>query len=154
MSDIDTVDPVGATDSGRANPTNLEGDLKSVLDDIVLGSIVLEADRQPTPHVLAGLIQQRRGGAESDKPSSGAVASALQRWADVGFINLTSSPTAFVGYTNAGVTEGLAALKKAHRERLSAARAATKAELKTTVTATEPEPAVAAGDAVDTTAPF
>jgi len=142
--------PAAAT---RAKPSDLEGDLKAVLDGIVTGATVLPTGKQATPHVLAGLIEARRGG--QDRPSSGAVAAAMARWATIGYIAVTEGPTAFSDYTDAGRSEGLAALKKAHRERLSAARAADKAAA-APAPAVEPDPAPVMDPApvVDTDAPF
>jgi hypothetical protein len=130
----------------RAIPTDLEGDLKKVLDGLVLGSIWLPAGKHATPHALAGLIEEARGLGGS-RPSTGAVASALTRWEQIGYITLTEAPTGFAAYTDAAVTEGLGALKKQHRERLSAARAASKPAAPATATAATDEP-------VDTSAPF
>jgi hypothetical protein len=129
---VDTVENEGLR-------RNLESDLKAVLDGIVKGDIVIPDGKKATPHVIAGLIQERRGGAKADRPSAGAVAAGLNRWRNIGFITLTEGPTAFEDYTDAARNEGLSALKKANRQRLSAARAAQKAA-QTPPPAVQPEP--------------
>ena len=146
MSDTYTVDPVATSDddltpetvvepeyvpedetpeapvvpASPAKATPLEPDLKAALDDIVTGALVLAEGKSATPYVLAGIIGERRG----NRPSTGAVADAMQRWASVGFITLAEKPMAFVDYTEAGRTEGLTALKRQSRSRRSAARKA------------------------------
>lgn len=93
----------------RRTPRSLEPDLRAVLDAIVLGSAPLGDDEAATPHILAARIDAHRG--ETGVQSAGAVAAALDRWADVGFITLSPKPKAFVSYTEAAVEKGLAALK-------------------------------------------
>jgi len=135
MSDTDTLTAdapaedaaaPAAPAAGRKAPTNLEADIRSVLDALVTGTLSLDG-KQATPHVIANQVQILRGGDPADKPSSGAVSAALIRWGEVGYIELQEKPLAFLNYTEAATTEGLAALKKAHREAGSAARKAAKA---------------------------
>lgn len=106
----------------RAAPTNLEGDLRKVLDDYVSGVFKLPEGSLATPHTLAAEIAKRRG--DGKAVSSGAVSDALRRWVEVGFATLSSKPTAFVDYTDAARSQGLHALKAAHRLSRSAARKA------------------------------
>lgn len=119
------VDPSPAEPKPLRRP--LEEDLKTVLDNIVTGKMTVPEGKSATPHVISGLIKELRGGDAGDRPSSGAVAAALNRWAHIGYITLNQGPTSFADYTNAGRQDGLAALKKANRDRLAAARAARKA---------------------------
>ena len=108
------------TSPAPSKTTPLEPDLKSVLDDIVTGALVLPEGKSATPYVLAGIIGERRG----SKPSTGAVADAMQRWSNVGFIVLGDKPMAFTDYTDAGRDLGLKELKSQSRQRRAAARRA------------------------------
>jgi hypothetical protein len=74
----------------------------------------------PTPHTLAGEIAKRR--ADGKNVSSGAVSAALIRWQEIGFATLSGKPMAFVDYTDAARSQGLAALKAAHRAAKASAR--------------------------------
>lgn len=131
---------------------DLETDLKTILDGLVTGSMQLPEGKKATPHVLAKLVQGIRGGDPGDLPSSGAVSAALNRWETIGYIELGQDPARFVDYTEAGRTEGLAALKRAHRERLAANRAKAKADLVAKTEEVEPEQPAA--PEVDSNPPF
>jgi len=108
----------------RAAASDLEGDLRRVLDDYVSGLLKLPDGQMPTPHTLAALIAERRG--NGLKVSSGAVSAALARWVEIGFATVSEKPTKFVDYTEAARTQGLSALKAAHRAAKSAERQANK----------------------------
>lgn len=90
----------------------LEQDVKDVTDDFAKGGFTLAADQSLTPHRIANEIGQRTG----NKPSAGAVAACLGRWVEIGFAVVSDKPLAFVDYTDAARTKGLAALKTANRE--------------------------------------
>lgn len=129
----------------RAKASNLEGDLRAVLDDYVSGVLKLADGSLPTPHTLAAEIAKRRG--DGGKVSSGAVSAALIRWQEIGFATLTMKPMAFVDYTDAARSQGLSALKTTHRANKSAAR---KAAAEPTPTIAPAEAAPPAGSAVST----
>lgn len=116
----------------RAPRTDLEADIKKVCDDFVLGTITVPEGKHLTPHVIAQHVMANRG--NDTKVSGGAVAAALARWAEIGYVTIWPKPVAFVDYTDAGRTEGLSALKRAHSARRSAARAAEKAAARETAT--------------------
>lgn len=112
----------------RAPRTDLEGDLRTVLNAIVTRELVLPEGKTPTPHTLAGLVADARG---DDTPvSAGAVTAALKRWDEVGFVSLSDKPITFVDYTEAGRNHGLAYLKQQHRDRRRKARAAERSAAK------------------------
>lgn len=139
---MDTLSPEAPVETVAPEPvrsrrpaTDLESDLKVILDSIVLGNITI--DGAPTPHTLARLIHENRKvteGEDAVKPSSGAVTAALQRWERIGYVTLKTGPLAFDDYTEDARTLGLAALKQRHRQALSDQR-------KATATAAEPTPA-------------
>jgi hypothetical protein len=143
-------EPVKA-DVQRAEPTDLEGDLKVVLDGLVTGAITLPEGKLATPHILAGLVAKQRGEG-SPAPSGGAVAAALVRWSNVGFVTLGTAPVAFVDYTDAGREQGLRALKEQYRATLKEARAAARESVAPSAPA--PEQPVAAAEPVEVAAPF
>lgn len=120
----DPTTPAAATaDAPARSPrTNLEMDVKAVCDRFVLGQFILPEGRSLTPHVIAAQVMADRN--DETKVSSGAVAACLNRWAEIGYITLNEKPMAFTGYTPAGQTDGLTALKQAHSARKAAARAA------------------------------
>lgn len=137
--EVETTDAdVEVAPKKRATPRDLEADLKTVLDGIVTGALVIPEGKQATPHVVGKLIGDTLRNGE--RPSSGAVAAAMDRWATIGYITLSEGPTAFVDYTDAGRTEGLAALKAAHHTRLIEARKLVKAA---EAAQAQPEPATA-----------
>lgn len=117
-------DPAPAEESSRAPRSDLEGDLFKVLNGIVSGETPLPDGKTATPHTLAKEIDALRDNGRS--VSAGAVSAALDRWAEVGFVTLAESPKRFEDYTDAGRTDGLSALKEAHRAARKAARAAEK----------------------------
>jgi hypothetical protein len=123
-----TETPAGAvsaeasTPATRAAASDLEGDLRKVLDDYVSGVLKLPEGALPTPHTLAAQIAARR--ADGHKVSSGAVSAALARWQEIGFATLGTKPTTFIDYTDAARQQGLSALKAAHRAAKGAARKA------------------------------
>ena len=119
-----------AEKASRAPRTNLEADIKKVCDDYVLGSITLPEGKHLTPHMIAQHVMSNRG--NDAKVSGGAVAAALTRWAEIGYITIWPKPVAFIDYTDAGRNEGLSALKRSHSARRSAARAAEKAAARAT----------------------
>ena len=127
-ADADGVGPAAPADTtsntpvARAAASDLEGDLRKVLDDYVSGVYQLPEGSLPTPHTLAAEIARRR--ADGKKVSSGAVSDALRRWVEIGFATLSTKPTAFVDYTDAARNLGLSALKQQHRAAKSAARKA------------------------------
>jgi hypothetical protein len=141
---------VAPATTGRAPRTDLEGDLRIVLDNFVTGDLVLPDGKSLTPHAIANAIHAQRG-LDTVKPSSGAVSAALARWVEIGFITVNEKPLSFADYTDAGRTEGLGALKSAHRARLASARAATKAAA---APAVDPAPAPAVDADVTPGEPF
>jgi hypothetical protein len=124
------------TPKERAKASNLEGDLRVVLDSYVDGSFVLPEDTLPTPHALAAEIAKRRG--DGHPVSSGAVSAALTRWSEIGFATLGTKPMSFIDYTDAARARGLSALKAEFRANKSAAKKAAK----------EPAPVAASAPAV------
>lgn len=102
----------------------LEADVLTVTDKFVQGKLNLEDDKPLTPHRIARLIQKQDG--LDEPPSTGAVSAVLDRWNKYGFANVSTKPTAFQSYTDAGVNEGLTALKEQHSAKLKAQRAAAK----------------------------
>lgn len=129
----------------RSPASDLEGDLRVILNQFVQGQITLGDGVHATPHTLAGLIAKHRG--DGKAVSSGAVSAALARWAEVGFITLRQKPTAFDDFTDEGRTHGLKALKERHRQAKKDARAAAKA-------ADAPAPAAAAPATDEGNPPF
>lgn len=128
--------PADDAGAARGPTTDLEGDLRKVLDDYVSGTFQFADGIKPTPHVLAAEIAKRRG---DGKPvSSGAVSAALTRWVEIGFATLSSKPTAFVDYTEAARTQGLTALKAASRAAKAAAKKAIAAPPEATHPIVEP----------------
>lgn len=126
----------------RSPRTNLEADIKSVCDQYVLGHLSVPEGKQLTPHVIAAAVMRDRG--EDAKVSSGAVAACLNRWAEIGFIELNDKPLAFKDYTEAGRIDGLGELKRQHTARKAAARAA---EREASKPVAAPAPAPASSDA-------
>jgi hypothetical protein len=131
-SDTNT-NPVPPAQSGvRAAPSDLEGDLRKVLDDYVSGKLTLAEGSLPTPHTLASEIAKLRN--DGKKVSSGAVSAALARWEEIGFATLGTKPTVFIDYTDAARNEGLSALKAKNRANKGAARKAAKEPTETEAT--------------------
>lgn len=125
-----------ATPKERAAASDLEGDLRKVLDDYVSGVLKLPEGALPTPHTLAAQIAARR--ADGKNVSSGAVSAALARWQEIGFATLGSKPTTFIDYTDAARSQGLSALKATNRSAKSIARKAVQEPKAPAVAATPP----------------
>lgn len=133
MTDNTTEAPTAPTNpaatedepTSRRGRGDLEHDVKLLCDAFVTGSLTLGDGEHLTPHRIAKEIKNRDGLDET--PSTGAVASVLDRWVKYGFAVLNDKPKAFVGYTDAGRTDGLSALKKNYAEKQKAAKAAAKA---------------------------
>jgi hypothetical protein len=123
-SDTNTNPAPPAQSGVRAAPSDLEGDLRKVLDDYVSGKLTLPEGSLPTPHTLASEIAKLRN--DGKKVSSGAVSAALARWEEIGFATLGTKPTVFIDYTDAARNEGLSALKAKNRANKGAARKAAK----------------------------
>lgn len=141
-ADGPTVTDTPAEAKERAAASDLEGDLRRVLDDYVSGLLKLDEGTLPTPHTLAATIAARRG--NGLKVSSGAVSDALARWVAIGFATVEGKPLRFVDYTEAARTQGLSALKAAHRASKSAERQANKPPKPVPASAAEPDVAPAA----------
>lgn len=107
----------------RKQRGDLEAQVKEVTDAFVTGTLVLGEGEFLTPHRIGKEIAGKYG----DKPSTGAVQSAVKRWSECGFAQVNEKPYAFVDYTEAGRTQGLSALKAAAAEQRKAAKAAEKA---------------------------
>lgn len=107
----------------RKQRGDLEAQVKEVTDAYVTGTLVLGEGEFLTPHRIGKEIAGKYG----DKPSTGAVQSAVKRWADCGFAQVNEKPYAFTDYTEEGRTEGLTALKTRAAEARKAAKAAEKA---------------------------
>ncbi len=103
----------------------LEAEVKRICDEFVTGKFALPEGEVLTPHFIAKRIKEDEGTDEA--PSTGAVAAALDRWAEIGFAEITEKPKAFVDYTEAGRDQGLTTLKAASAERKRAIRSAAKA---------------------------
>lgn len=111
--------------SDRAPRTDLEPDVKKITDKFVNGKVKVEEGKFLTPHLVATLIQKARG---ADKPpSTGAVQSVFARWEKIGFAVVNPKPFAFLDYTDAGRSKGLAAMKQEYRDTVKAEKAAAKA---------------------------
>ncbi len=127
MTDTAT-DAAAATEAepvDRRKKNELEEMIRVVTNKIASGEINLGEGGAATPHRLA---QEVKTAFQLEKaPSAGAVTANLQRWKEVGFIDTTEGPFAFVGYTEEGREQGLNAMKAASRARKSAAHAAAKA---------------------------
>jgi hypothetical protein len=93
---------------------HLQDSVLQITEDFAAGKISLEKDKKLTPHVIAGLVEE----SGRPKPSTGAVAAVLARWANYGFAVISEKPVAFVKFTAKGKKDGLDALKKAHRASL------------------------------------
>ena len=141
-------DDTTATIRGRAPRTTLESDVKTICDSFVVGSFTLPAGKLLTPHTIAGAVMSSR--TDDTVVSGGAVAACLARWGEVGYVVLNAKPIAFLDYTDAGRTDGLGALKRAHSGRLSAARAA----MKDAAAAANGAPGTGGTAAHNTDAPF
>jgi hypothetical protein len=102
----------------------LEADVLTITDKFVKGDVTLGDDEALTPHRIANFIKDQDGLDEA--PSTGAVAAVLARWDKYGFVTLSDKPVAFASYTEAGVSDGLTALKAKHAEDRKAARAEAK----------------------------
>jgi len=96
----------------------LEARIKSVCDRYVMG--LIEESNMLSPY----RIVQHLATEEPDAPkaSVGAVSACLKRWHKIGFIDVGEKPFSFDCYTEAAEIEGLLALKKQHREKLSASK--------------------------------
>lgn len=111
------VQPSAHGNRGRTPKGKLEASIKSVCDRWITGELVIPNDKPLTPARIAGLLTNESG----SKVSAGAVSACLSRWSEYGFIDVTQKPFAFSNYTEAAVTDGLAALKAQHRARKNAA---------------------------------
>lgn len=145
------TDPVAPAEPAgpRAAPSDLEGDLRKVLDDYVSGKLTLAEGALPTPHTLASEIAKLRD--DGKRVSSGAVSAALVRWQEIGFATLGEKPMVFIDYTDAARSEGLSALKATHRAGKNAARKATKEPGAQPAAETQPAPKPAAETPVNPT---
>lgn len=120
------AEPKTQAEKERAARTNLEGDLKQVLDNYVTGVLAVEDNKPLTCHQIAraiGKLRESRG-ESANPPSTGAVAAALDRWVEIGYISVSAKPKAFIDYTSDGREIGLKGLKDINRARKAAARAA------------------------------
>lgn len=90
----------------------LQTEMVAICEEYESGKLKVEDDKPLTPHRIA-LIVAERG---HPQPSSGAVAAALARWKDYGFVILTEKPVAFKKMTANGKKKGLDALVEAHRK--------------------------------------
>lgn len=127
----DTSEPTVRRQRGR-----LEDLLREVCDAIVAGNVTLAEGQLWTPHRLAVQIGLRYPGS-GVKPSPGAIADNLKRWSAIGFAVTQDKPLAFIAFTPEAASQGLDALKKAHRANKSAERKASKA---TAAPAPTPDP--------------
>lgn len=94
-------------DSGKN--TMLEGQVKSVLDEYVMGTLDLNG-RPPTATCIARYVTQRFGVVASP----GGVHNIFLKWEKMGFIDFAFEgrrPITFGSYTDAAREEGLARLK-------------------------------------------
>lgn len=106
----------------RRGKGNLEADVKGICDAYAKGDITLADGEYLTPHRIGKLIHERLA---EPTPSTGAVAACLKRWVDYGYIVVNEkTPFAFIDFTDAARTEGLAALKTKFKEAAKAAKAA------------------------------
>lgn len=125
---VDNTPQPTVAESGntRAAPTDLESDMRAVLDGVVTKRVALPEGKQATPHVISVLVEQHRGRGPAGRPSSGAVAAALSRWEKIGFAQISEGPVAFIDYTDEARNVGITELKRRNREAAKAARAAAK----------------------------
>lgn len=123
-----------AADKPKRGRGALEAEVKKVCDEFAIGGLKLDDGELLTPHRIGKIISDR-GGVEV---STGAVAANLDRWKEIGFVVLNDKPVAFLDYTDAGRSEGLAALKAAASERKRAARKAAKDAEKAAAPASDP----------------
>lgn len=89
-----------------------------------------------TPHRIANAIESRG----HTRPSSGAVASCLNRWSEYGFANINNSPVSFVSFTELAETTTLAEVVAAHRTKAWEVKNAEKAAAKAAKAAAEATP--------------
>jgi hypothetical protein len=112
MSDTLTED--AARPTVRRTRGQLEALVREVCDIVVAGGISLQPGQTWTPHQLGKEIV-KRWPASGVKPSPGAIADTLRRWADIGFAEIVDKPLSFSGYTPAAAELGLEALKEVSR---------------------------------------
>jgi hypothetical protein len=90
-----------------------------------IDKVLRKATGPMTVREIAAKIKNSRG----ESPSSGAVAAALLRWSDQGYVTLTGQrPQAFKGFTKKYATSNLDAFLGDERDKRIKARAATKAK--------------------------
>lgn len=161
---VDVPAPALADGAAPAAPTtgrtkaDLKTEVRVVLDAYVTGTLKdvddqgneVPFNKTLTVQRIAKAVQRNRG-AGAAAPSSGAVNALLLRWQRYDLVVLSEGPTSFVGYTKTAETDGFKATQAAYREQQKAARAAAKAAAAPAPPA--PEPAVAASDAPEVTAP-
>ncbi len=126
---IEATEPEVVPEKTRAPRTNLQDDLREVLNAFNQGKIHLADGARLTPHLLAKEIEKNRKELDpndSTKVSTGAVSAALFRWRDIGYITLLDGPLAFDDYTEAGREHGLSALRADRKISVAAAKAAAK----------------------------
>lgn len=90
------------TESGRAARGQLEAQVREVTD-----VWVSEPGDNCTPQYVKDQIIKLFG----ETKSTGAIDAVFRRWSDVGFATIAAKPTRFVGYTPAGIQQGLEALR-------------------------------------------
>lgn len=100
----------------------LESDIKRVCDAYVTGQYKVPGDKPLTPY-RAGLALQEMDQLER-APSSGAVSAVFDRWVEIGFMEAGRKPYCFKDYTEAGRSDGLAALHRRDAAHRKAAREA------------------------------
>lgn len=138
----DTASPVADPATTPVFARRTRGQMEDLLRTMLV-EIVASGDLTPqTPHALSNKMAERFKGTGA-KPSTGAIADNLRRWAKVGYIELQEKPLAFMAFTAAAAEKGLAALKAEAAEARSAEKAAKKTAAKAEPAAPAAEPEVA-----------
>ncbi len=90
----------------------LESDVKAQTDRFSSGVLVTKQNKPLTPYRIACAIADHD--AIDVLPSNGSITIILKHWQEIGFVELSENPVAFVRYTDLGLKVGLSALKAAH----------------------------------------
>jgi hypothetical protein len=118
-------------------PRKPRGAMEEQLRETIAALVAAGDERQLTTALLADETFKRHQGT-GVKPSTGAIADNLKRWAKIGYCTINEKPLAFLCFTEAAATEGLAALKEKGRAAGKATRAAAKAAAKAAAEAEAP----------------
>lgn len=121
----DALAAADAPDEPRRPRGWLETDIERLLGAIETGEVPITEGQKLTPHFIAKKLTEVESLAK--EPSTGAVSAVFDRWVKIGAANMAEKPYAFLSFTPAARTEGIAALKAQVKEAKKEAAAAAKA---------------------------